>query len=109
MIRIVYHRKYHRVTVEGHARSGELGRDLVCSAVSALTYTLATSVTNLFKDDRKKMREVKTNLERGKAEISCNPVQGFSAVVTLVFDTICTGYDILAVDYPEYISFEIRE
>lgn len=109
MISIVYHRNRHRVTVEGHAYSGEAGRDLVCSAVSALTYTLAASVTNMFGNDRKKIREVQTKLDSGKAEISCNPVHGFGSVATLMFDTVCTGFDLLQLEYPQYIKYEIRE
>ena len=109
MIQVVYRRKYHRLTVNGHARSGEMGRDLVCSAVSTLTYTLAAAVTNMFGDDRKKIREVITKLDSGSAEISCNPVHGFGSVATLIFDTICAGYGILAHDYPEFVAYEMRE
>ena len=32
MIHAVYYKKYHRVTVKGHAHSAEKGRDLVCAA-----------------------------------------------------------------------------
>lgn len=105
MIRITYHRAYSRVTVEGHACSGEAGHDLVCASVTALTYTLADRVVHLA--ESKQAREPVTELEEGKAEISCNPHHRFKAAVTLIFDTICAGYELLAQNFPDNISFEI--
>ena len=34
MITVVYHRDRNRVSVEGHAQSGEVGHDLVCASAS---------------------------------------------------------------------------
>ena len=47
MIHAVYYKKYHRVTVKGHAHSAEKGRDLVCAAASMLVSTLAANVAQL--------------------------------------------------------------
>lgn len=105
MIEVKYHRKYHRVTIKGHAGSGEPGHDLVCASASILAYTLASSVMNA--EIEKLVRDAVINLEEGNAEISCKPVNRMKAIHTLVFDSICAGFDILAQKYPNNISYDV--
>ena len=52
MIEVIYYREKNRVSISGHAFSGEAGHDLVCAGVSALAYTLAANVGNM-EEDRK--------------------------------------------------------
>ena len=106
MIEVVYFRSYNRLTVKGHARSAEPGRDLVCAAASTLAYTLAANVANMA--DNGQVREPVMNMKEGDAEISCRPRHNLKATVTLVFDTVCAGLGLLAHQYPQYISYEIR-
>lgn len=106
MIKATYYREHHRLTVEGHANSGEPGHDLVCAAASALAYTLAANVANLA--DNGKVKAPNLILEPGKAEISSNPVSRFKDTVTLVYQAVCVGFEILAQEYPQYISYEIH-
>lgn len=105
MIHIVYHRKYHRVTAQGHAQSGEPGHDLVCASATILLYTLADRVLNMAESNQ--VRAPKVKMDLGDAEISCNPNQRLTSTVTLIFDSICAGFQLLAEDFPENISFEI--
>jgi len=107
MIQVVYHRKYHRVTAEGHAQSGEVGHDLVCASTTILLYTLADRVLNMAQSGQ--VRAPQVQMDPGKAEISCNPSHRLTSSVTLVYDTICAGFQLLAADFPENISFEIRQ
>ena len=109
MIKAVYHRKYHRLKVEGHAKSGEEGHDLVCAAATILVHTLAASVAKLSVMPERVIRDPVIKTEKGSAEISCKPVNRFNATVTMIYDSICNGYELLARDYPENIIFEIRE
>lgn len=106
MIQAVYYRKYNRLTVKGHAYSAEPGRDLICASASTLAYTLAANVANMA--DNGQVREPVMNMNEGDTEISCKPRHNLKATVTLVFDTVCAGFDLLAHQYPEYISYEIR-
>ena len=105
MIKVTYHRNYHRVTVDGHANSGEAGHDLVCAGASALTYTLAANVTNLASNGHVRIESME--LSPGKAEICCKPRSGARATVGLVYQAVCVGFEILARDYPQYICYEI--
>ena len=106
MIQATYYRKYNRLTVTGHAGSAEPGHDLVCASASMLAYTLAANVANMVDNGQVRQPIIKNN--EGDTEISCSPRHNLKASVTLVFDSICVGYELLAHDYPEYISYEIR-
>lgn len=106
MIKVVYHRSNCKVTVEGHAHSGDHGHDLVCASASMLAYTLASFVKNTHK--AKQVKKPILKLEPGDAVVSCKPKRGFRLAVTLVFDAICGGYELLARQYPHNVSYEIK-
>ena len=106
MIQVVYYRKYNRLTMTGHAGAGDPGHDLVCASASMLAYTLAINVANMA--DQGQVRQPITKLSDGDAEISCNPKCNLKNTVMLVFDSICVGFELLAHQYPENISYEIR-
>lgn len=107
MIKIVYYRSYNRVTVTGHAYSAEHGQDLVCASASILAYTLAANVAQMA--DNGQVRQPIINFSEGNAEISCNPRHNLKNSVTLVFDSVCAGFELLAHDYPQYVQYEIRQ
>lgn len=107
MIKVVYRRKNHRLTITGHANSGEAGHDLVCASVSILAYTLAANVKNMV--NAKQAYNPIISLAEGNANVYCRTKQGYRSVVTLVYDSVCAGFDLLAKNYPDYISYEIRE
>ena len=106
MINAVYHRKFHSLSVSGHAYSGDPGHDLVCAAASILTYTLAASVANMSAE--KQVRDSKIQINPGMAEVSCKTAHKYEAIVTLIFDTVCAGFDLMARDYPDNINYEVR-
>ena len=106
MITVIYYRKYNRVTVEGHAQSGEAGHDIICAAASILVYTLAANVQNMEASGR--VRDTVLKLNPGSAEIACKASNKYKAVVELVFSTVCAGFEILAADCPGNIRFEIH-
>lgn len=106
MIKAIYYRNHNALTVEGHANSGEPGHDLVCSAVSALAYTLAANVANMA-DNRFLVIEG-MELSSGKAEIRWKPKHRYKATVEMVINAVCVGFELLARNYPQYISYEIH-
>ena len=106
MIKVTYHRDLNRVSVVGHAQSGEVGHDLVCASASILVYTLASFVRNM--KTAKQAYNPKAELKEGDALISCEPPKRYKDAVTLVFDSICAGFELLARNYPQNISYEIR-
>ena len=106
MIQVTYYRSYNRLTVTGHAGSAEPGEDLVCASASMLAYTLAANVANMADSGQVRQPIIKT--DAGDAEISCNPRHNLKASVTLIFDSVCVGFELLAHDYPEFVKYKIR-
>ena len=106
MIRVVYHRLYNRVTIEGHAGSGPEGHDLVCASASALALTLAGNVSYMKTQDAVYDEILKLN--EGSAEIQCTPYRRYKDSVAQIFRSICVGFELLATKYPENISYEVR-
>ncbi len=106
MIKVVYYRSDCKVTVEGHAHSGDHGHDLVCASASVLAYTLASFIKNTHK--AKQVKKPVLKLEPGEAEVSCKPKKDFRLAVTLVFDALCGGFELLARNYPKNISYAIN-
>ena len=106
MIQAIYYRNYNRLTVTGHAHSAEPGHDLVCASASMLAYTLAANVANMADAGQVRQPIIKNN--EGDTEISCNPKHNLKNTVTLVFDSVCVGFELLAHDYPEFVKYEIR-
>lgn len=108
MINVKYEVKEHTrqicLYIKGHADSGEYGKDLICSSVSILTYTLAQNVqikSSLLESSQIELRE-------GEASICCTSqsLDGLSAV-KVIFDVIVTGIGLLADDYPEYVHLDV--
>lgn len=106
MIKVIYHRDLNRVSMEGHAKSGEEGHDLVCASASILIYSLASFVLNM--KEARQVYNPKCELKEGDALISCDAPNKYKGSITLVFDSICGGFELLARDYPDNISYEIR-
>ena len=106
MIQIVYERQLHKLTVKGHAGAGKADAyDMVCSGVSALVFTLAENVTAL--NAAGQVDEPTVYLEPGNSHISCRPYEGTKNIITLVFDTLCIGFEMLASNAPEFISYRM--
>nr|DAI75720.1 MAG TPA: YsxB-like protein [Caudoviricetes sp.] len=106
MVEIVYYRRYHRVTVKGHAGTAPAGEDLVCAAVSALCCTLAENVAQLHR--LRKVTEPEIRLENGDAEISCVPVDGYQSGIRIIFEAVCIGFALLSGKYPGAVSYSIH-
>ena len=106
MIQVVYHRKYHRVSVSGHANSGEFGRDLVCAACTAIAVTLGENVAAMKQSGH--VRTGTVSYEHGAALVCCAPASRYNNIVTVIFDAICMGFDRLSKEYPDYITYEVR-
>ena len=106
MVKITYHRDLSRVTVEGHANSGEVGHDLVCASVSILVQTLAAFTENM--QEAGQTRYPLIQIKDGDSVIDPRPLNRHKDAVKLVFDSICGGFQLLSQGHPEHVSFEIR-
>lgn len=107
MICVVYDRKRNDLTIDGHACSGESGHDLVCASASILVYTLASAVRNMAAAEH--VTAPTLELAEGHGHIYCKPKERFRSAVMLIFDTVCSGFELLAANYPDNIKYEIKE
>ena len=104
MIQVVFDRSRYRVTVEGHAHSGEPGKDLVCAGASALAYTLAANTGELVR--RGMLRRAQAQLKSGRAVILCLPKPRFAREVAVAMEAVCLGFSLLSEQFPEFLSYE---
>lgn len=102
MIEARFSPKDYRLTVKGHAGFAEAGRDTVCASASVLTFTLARNIDAL---SHGQARKKVVRMSEGDSEVSCVPVHGMHSVVRLIFEVVCKGYEALAEEYPDYITF----
>lgn len=97
MITINYKRN-RSVSVEGHAGAAPAGQDLVCAAVSALTYCLDAACA-MHPEYGMKIKRVES-------------LPYFSASVKLrgrkALRTVAEGLQLLAIRYPQFITFNER-
>lgn len=101
MISIAYsclERGEHIITVNGHAEYAPPGQDIVCAGVSALVYAAAAALEQravhfIFQDD-----ESGLTLHARASEENADFVDG-------VFSTASAGFDLIAEQYPDYVTF----
>ncbi len=105
MITVTYLRHKHLLQVKGHAGFAQRGQDPVCAGVSSLVLTLAANVAELVSWSFATAPVLR--LENGFARIRCRPKQGRRPIVTLVYDTVCTGFALLHTLYPEYVCYRV--
>lgn len=88
--------KGFRLRIEGHARHGAEGEDIVCAAVSGIFYALCGYIVN-FKPD-----SIKVNaLESGLADVEC----GLECEDQL--QLVCLGLWQIANTYPSHMKVGI--
>lgn len=91
--------------LEGHAGGGAKGQDLVCAAVSALTYTLGEALERMHQH-RMLLHEPKVETAPGMAEIVAIPRQEFMQEVLLAYWVIEAGLHALGRNYPKSVKIE---
>ena len=82
------------VTVRGHARYAEPGKDIVCSAISALSQTLIASIEGLTAD------KIEYDIQPGTVEIRHGNLSG---AALLLIDSFFVGAGMIAEQYPENV------
>lgn len=102
MIRAVYHPDELRLTVTGHAGAGPKGHDLVCAAVSTLVLTLAAAL------HRAEIALDTEDVASGDAEVGVDLEDmdlDTLADCRLIFGTICSGLELLAESWPQFLDY----
>lgn len=97
----------HEMRITGHANSGPVGQDLVCAAVSGITYCLAARMEMLYKQH--KARGVVVEMGKGNARIGAAPGSQCGCAVREAYETTFAGLCLLQEKYPECIKCDYCE
>ena len=92
--------------VEGHAGQDDKGHDIICSAASILTYTIAQYLH--FINERgglKKKPHIVLN--DGDALIVAKPKSEYEAEVLNAFFVAEVGFSLLAQNYPQFVELNM--
>ena len=94
--------------VEGHAGQAEKGQDIICASVSMLTYTVAQYAKWMYERHQLKRMPL-IELEEGNSQVIIKPKREFMAKGLHAFFVGSMGFDLLARNYPEYVTFHSFE
>lgn len=102
MTLIRYDEEAHHLSINGHAGYAPEGQDIVCAAVSSLTYTLANALMGL--EQQGLVADLSLRMDNGAVDMACVP-RGESGKTALhtVYDTIVGGYELIARSYPQNV------
>lgn len=90
--------------IEGHAGYGEEGEDIVCSAVSAISYTIVNGITEVLKIN------VEHNIKDGFLQLSLrgNSLEEIGKCQVLL-ETMLLGFKSMEISYGDYIKVQVEE
>lgn len=106
MINISFKPNTLELKVNGHAGHGKKGKDIVCSAVSALFYTLGEA---LWQSAEMLYEEPLIKEEEGDGYIVCHPKEEYEGNIARTYWTILVGMQMIAEQYPKNVKFQVLE
>lgn len=83
------------IAIEGHAGYAEVGKDIVCAGVTALTQTLIKSIEDLTSD------KIRYDIMPGKADIY---FRNLSEAGKLLVDSFFLGICQIVAEFSEYVK-----
>ncbi|RHQ17435.1 ribosomal-processing cysteine protease Prp [Lachnospiraceae bacterium AM48-27BH] len=89
--------------IKGHA-GFKSGNDIVCAAVSAITYTLVQMLLNM--QERNAFGELDYLLEDGYASVKATVRPTHMQEMNTVTETILGGYMLLESKYPDHVTMD---
>lgn len=90
-----------RLAVNGHANYAEHGKDIICSAVSILAYTIAENVRSLCKNNTYSISLKKGN---SNVDIVFSSDEQYKDIGRQI-KSVVKGFEILSEAYPQYVTF----
>ena len=97
---------FFRLEVSGHSGYAELGKDIVCAAVSSLAQSVIIGLTNMISKDF--LYEVDDSKAYLHVDVSCYDSSSLEKAQILL-GTFKYTMDIFVVDYEKYVCMEIVE
>lgn len=104
MINIVFNPETLELTIEGHSNHDEKGKDIVCSAISTLFYTLAQSLTE---SESMLMKKPVFKDKDGYGYLKCKPKKEYEGNIARSYWTILVGFELVANNYPNNVTLKV--
>lgn len=105
MIKIVYDKPEMAVTVCGHALFAAAGKDIICAGVSALTDAMFRRVQGRMCWQP----AYGINRDRAVFYVRLTPKSRHEEQTAReMLETICGGYELIARQFPQNVSYEVR-
>lgn len=98
-------KSYVGVEIFGHSNYDESGKDIICSAVSILSYTLLNSLNLIGKIDEKHI-DIEENKTEGLLVIK---ITKQNKKTNILFENFLVGIELLKEDYSDYITLKHEE
>ena len=105
MIKITFMPDKFDIAIKGHAECGENGKDIVCSAVSTLFYTLGQS---LYESKEMLEGEPVFSDKDGKGHLSCVPKAEFEGNIARSYWTIMQGFMLISGNFPDNVKIFVK-
>lgn len=106
MINITFKPKTMELEVTGHADHGNKGEDIVCSAVSALFYTLGEA---LWQSAPMLYEEPIVRDEEGNGYLVCHPKEEYEGNIARSYWTVLVGMQMIASQFPKNVKFTVEK
>ena len=104
MIKITFNPNKYDIKITGHANYGKKGEDIVCSAISALFYTLGEA---LFESRDMLVGDFIFDNDNGKGHIWCRPKKEYEGNIARTYWTIIVGFELVANNYKKFVQFNV--
>ena len=105
MLNITVYPKEYKLIFDGHAKSDEKGKDLVCAAASGYLYQLAATLKSYIGLAFSKKPRI--DIGDNHSEIQCRPFNQYVATISVIYQTVLNGFLLLEEAYPDNIHVEI--
>jgi uncharacterized protein YsxB (DUF464 family) len=105
MTKITFKPNEYELTIEGHAGHDEKGKDIVCSAISILFYTLVKSICDC---EEMLLEEPFIAYDDGNGRIKCTPKPEYEGNIARTYWTILTGLNLIAENYKKNVKLCVK-
>ena len=102
MIRVTYDRNNLALAVSGHAGFDEVGRDIVCAAVTAIEYTLVAAM-----EGTRGFCAIMPQKNDGGADVLSFSARLGRRRARLLFDAAAGGIRLISEAYPENVRITV--
>lgn len=105
MTKVFCDREHLMISIQGHAGAGTVGTDIVCAAISALSFAFEASVTA----DEQMNASCSRDRLNAVFTAECYPTSLARERCAAMLTVLLSGLELLERDYPEHISIEHKD